>query len=124
MGVDPGSEVPVETRNPQQHREYPPVDEVGILAVNIPNLIIHRHKFSELTALDIGLFDAIFIDGDHRYEAVLSDSRQALTLLNPGGWIAWHDVGGTHTPGVLQALLEFDERVTWIKDTWIAYLLD
>lgn len=37
-------------------------------------------------------FDMIFVDGDHHYEAVRSDSRHVLLALNKEkGIIAWHD---------------------------------
>ena len=37
-------------------------------------------------------FDMIFVDGDHHYEAVRSDSGRLLQALNPGkGIIVWHD---------------------------------
>lgn len=36
--------------------------------------------------------DWIFIDAAHTYEAVLSDSRNALRMIRPGGIIFWHDV--------------------------------
>lgn len=37
-------------------------------------------------------FDLIFVDGDHHYEAVFSDSANVLKALKPGnGIIAWHD---------------------------------
>jgi predicted O-methyltransferase YrrM len=37
-------------------------------------------------------FDLIFVDGDHHYEAVFSDSSKVLKALEPGsGIIVWHD---------------------------------
>jgi hypothetical protein len=36
-------------------------------------------------------YDFIFIDGDHGYEGVAHDVKQALRLLKPGGAIALHD---------------------------------
>jgi len=36
-------------------------------------------------------FDLIFVDGSHRFEHVVEDSRLALELLAPGGIIVWHD---------------------------------
>lgn len=37
------------------------------------------------------LYDFIFIDGDHRAEAVAADSALAFERIIPGGIIAWHD---------------------------------
>lgn len=36
-------------------------------------------------------FGLIFVDGSHRIEHVLEDSRLALELVEPGGIIVWHD---------------------------------
>jgi predicted O-methyltransferase YrrM len=36
-------------------------------------------------------YDLIFIDGSHRVEYVIADSRLALEVLAPGGIIVWHD---------------------------------
>ena len=36
-------------------------------------------------------FDIIFIDGDHVYEQVIVDIRNAKKVLNPGGSIVMHD---------------------------------
>jgi hypothetical protein len=39
-------------------------------------------------------FDVIFIDGDHSYEGVKSDTQNAFTLLrNENSVIVWHDCG-------------------------------
>lgn len=35
--------------------------------------------------------DFVWIDAAHDYKSVLSDSKKALKLCKPGGWIAWHD---------------------------------
>ncbi len=38
-----------------------------------------------------GSFDLVFIDADHRYEAVQSDTEAAQRLVAPKGWMVWHD---------------------------------
>lgn len=39
-------------------------------------------------------FDLIFIDGDHSYEGVLSDTKKVFSLLkNDDAMIVWHDYG-------------------------------
>ena len=36
-------------------------------------------------------FDFIFVDGGHESPVVNNDSLYACELINPGGYIAWHD---------------------------------
>ncbi len=36
-------------------------------------------------------YDLIFLDADHRYAAVKSDTETTLGLLKPGGYFVWHD---------------------------------
>jgi len=38
-----------------------------------------------------GRMDLVFVDGAHHHEAALSDTRQAIKMLAPGGLIVWHD---------------------------------
>ena len=38
-----------------------------------------------------GKMDIVFIDGAHHYEAVKSDTANALKMVRPGGFIIWHD---------------------------------
>lgn len=44
-----------------------------------------------LPGLASGQYDFVFIDGDHSYEGVSYDLRQACRLVKPGGVIALHD---------------------------------
>ena len=57
-----------------------------------------------------GQFDMVFIDGDHHYEAVLKDTRNAFDLLrDEQSVIVWHDYGydpETIRWSVLQAIWE------------------
>lgn len=43
-------------------------------------------------------FDFIVVDGSHRFEHVLEDSRLALELVEPNGIIIWHDYRLNHYP--------------------------
>jgi predicted O-methyltransferase YrrM len=46
-------------------------------------------------------FDVIFIDGDHHYESVRSDTANAFSLLkNENSVIVWHDYG--HDPATIR----------------------
>jgi cephalosporin hydroxylase len=55
--------------------------------------------------------DLLFIDGDHRYEAVKADFEAYWRLVRPGGIIAFHDIG-IKLPdfGVWQLWQELKER--------------
>jgi len=59
------------------------------------NLKNVSHLEGDSTKFDfskIGKFDLIFVDGDHRYEAVKSDTENAFKLLkNENSIIIWHD---------------------------------
>ena len=46
-------------------------------------------------------FDFIFIDGDHTYEAVKKDYEDWLSLIAPGGYIAFHDSAPTTINGTV-----------------------
>ncbi|MBU37734.1 MAG: methyltransferase, partial [Anaerolineaceae bacterium] len=45
-----------------------------------------------LRLLDGDAIDFLFIDGDHRYEAVRRDFQLYSPLLRPGGIVAFHDI--------------------------------
>lgn len=53
-------------------------------------------------------FSFIFIDGDHSYEGVNADGKNARKLLAEGGAIAFHDHDGLH-PGIVQTVQELVE---------------
>lgn len=38
-----------------------------------------------------GQIDIVFVDGAHHYHAVASDTRNALRMVRPGGFVLWHD---------------------------------
>lgn len=66
------------------------------------------------------LADFVFIDGDHRKEAVLADCRAWWPKVKPGGTLAGHDRG---LPGVDAAVRQFAEenqlRVTERPSCWV-----
>jgi GT2 family glycosyltransferase/predicted O-methyltransferase YrrM len=43
--------------------------------------------------------DGAFIDGQHDEASVRADLALALTVVRPGGWIAWHDYGRGEATG-------------------------
>lgn len=67
-------------------------------------------RLSSLEAADVlrhaaGTFDFVFIDADHRYEAVAADIAAYRPLLRHGGLLAGHDYAA-NWPGVRQAVDE------------------
>lgn len=56
-------------------------------------------------ALPGGLFDLVYIDGDHSFAAVNKDIAAGLVRVRPGGWLAGHDYNGAGTPDVKRAVL-------------------
>lgn len=55
-------------------------------------------------------YNAIFIDGDHRYEHCLADAESFWTHLKPGGILMFDDYANTDHPGVTKAVNEFAMR--------------
>jgi Methyltransferase domain len=75
-----------------------------------------------------GNIDFVFVDGSHTYDYVLSDSRQAMTLLRNGqGIILWHDYPTTSAvQKAINYLQATDSRfagIRYIKDTRFAVLI-
>ncbi|MBO2008361.1 class I SAM-dependent methyltransferase [Hymenobacter negativus] len=83
----------------------------GFFSKPLPNV---RHLHGNSATYDFaslnGPFDVIFIDGDHRYEAVLTDTRRVFEhLVGPATTVVWHDA--SRQPGeprweVLAGLLD------------------
>lgn len=63
-----------------------------------------------------GSMDLVFVDGCHTLPHVAIDTRNALQLCSPQGWIVWHDVAAD-CPDVIRTLLALNPRPLWIKDT-------
>ncbi len=53
---------------------------------------------AELPKLDLGTFDAIYVDGDHRYAAVLRDLTNTWSILEHGGTLMFHDYVDSRGP--------------------------
>lgn len=64
--------------------------------------------------------DILFIDGDHDYNSVLRDYKDWSKLVKKGGFIAFHDVGGSHVTGPKEVVeLEIADNPDWIDHTLI-----
>ena len=126
----------------EQKGEQPKPGEVGRLAAGLPNVTILDQNSAELdyrrlvrqpdACMDrLGL---VFIDGDHSYAGVRTDTEKALDYFaaTPGKkkerrFIVWHDVSEGHPNwvGVLDYLSKevapyYD--VKRVKDTWLAFV--
>jgi len=100
--------------------EYPPAvaeasgtDIEAILTRNLALLghantvsILREPSVAAARQFENSSINLVFIDADHRYEAVLNDLRSWLPKVVPGGVIAGHDYDGAH-PGVVRAVDEF-----------------
>jgi predicted O-methyltransferase YrrM len=87
-------------------------------------LILRPHGSFDLRPKNLISADAIFIDGDHSYGAVMHDTRLAYDLIREGGIIVWHDYLNP-TVEVTQALNDLmtreGHRIYHIEGTWLAY---
>lgn len=70
-----------------------------------------------------GKIDLVFVDGAHDYPHGLADSRNALRLVRPGGWIFWDDFG-PRWHGLVRGIAEATEgrQVSWVEGTSFALL--
>lgn len=69
-------------------------------------VFIHRPAEEACRLFPDGFFDFIYLDCDHRYEAMRDDLRRWHWKLRPGGILAGHD-HSPFFPGVAQAVEEF-----------------
>ena len=72
-----------------------------------------------------GKMDFIFIDANHSYSYVESDSQNALNMLSSHGIIVWHDYDFIH-PGVSRFIrkLARDKKIFYIERTRYAVLVN
>lgn len=62
--------------------------------------------------------DAVYIDADHSYDAVLRDLRYWVQYVKPNGWIFGHDftnngMAKKHKWGVIPAVGDFCDETDW-----------
>jgi predicted O-methyltransferase YrrM len=70
-----------------------------------------------------GRVDLVFVDGAHHYQAVRSDTLNALRMVRPGGVVLWHDFAnyGDYND-VTRALVELVGRdLVQLGSTQLAY---
>lgn len=114
-----------EAMHPDQRREMPTLQEIGIEARGLPNVFIsiQRSESFDYFRKNIGF---VFIDGDHSYEGVRADTRTALASLvqEPRALtLVWHDVYNHSWVGV-KRFLETEMTalpVCALAETHVAY---
>jgi predicted O-methyltransferase YrrM len=67
-----------------------------------------------------GPFDLAFLDGDHSSPYVRSDTRQALSVLRPGGLVLWHDYEWRSVAVPIDRAAKKGEHIHWIRGTRLA----
>jgi methyltransferase family protein len=72
-----------------------------------------------------GQVDLVFVDGNHNYENVKHDSKNAFSILRHNGVIIWDDYHPGFGPGVMRALHELKGKALYqITGTRFAVYLD
>jgi hypothetical protein len=74
------------------------------------------------------------VDGAHRKDVVIQDTRKAISVLRPGGMILWHDYcppivneypNGREVQAAVEEMKEWLERELemffWIRPSWILF---
>lgn len=87
------------------------IAQQGLYCKGLPHVtrIFGDSRHMDLSA-HYGRYDIVFVDGDHRFESVVHDTRTAFKLLRDAlGVIVWHDAGHQPTDQrweVVHAILE------------------
>jgi SAM-dependent methyltransferase len=71
-----------------------------------------------------GQIDLVFVDGAHHFDAVRSDTQNALKMIRPGGVILWHDWGnyGDYNDVIRGVFKEIDpSHIAQIESTQLAF---
>jgi SAM-dependent methyltransferase len=64
------------------------------------DIVYHNLNSSNYLTNCKDTYDAIFIDGDHSYNGVYQDYKGCIKLLNEGGFLIFHDINSSISPGV------------------------
>lgn len=100
-----------------KNREEDMAEARGLLRSYIRNNTcqIFRATSLEFAVWANALYDLVYIDGDHKYEAVAADLRAWWPKVRPGGLLAGHDFicPGEEVPwpGVQKAVLQFSDTL-------------
>jgi len=80
--------------------------------------ILRKTSLHAVQEFNPGQLDAVYIDADHSYQAVLDDLRAWSEVVRPGGYIMGHDYTENEQAkkwnfGVVQAVNEFCSKAGW-----------
>lgn len=84
----------------------------------IPHRGYSHELFGDIQRQYGPIFDLVFIDGDHSYEACQLDIELYGQLVRPGGILAGHDYHHEKHPGVAQAVDELGEPFNLVRTIW------
>ena len=124
-----GEDAEVFTLNlpPEADQRYGPY--IGKLIETCPYRHRIRQLFGDSRDFDTKPYtksmDYVFVDADHSYEGVKSDTKKAFEMLAPGGIVVWHDYA-PKSPGVYGYLSELSEARSLfrIKNTCLVLHID
>jgi predicted O-methyltransferase YrrM len=108
----------------EQRGERPSADDFCVHARDIPNVVCVHARSATLNYAALNNVRLVFVDGDHRFDAVKADTDAALEHLrsNEGGVIVWHDYfeQGPAWVGVKRYVDTLDLDVHHVEGTWLA----
>jgi cephalosporin hydroxylase len=80
----------------------------------IPDSSLKQTTLSKVkSVLDDTKLDFLFIDGDHRYEAIKSDYEMYSPLVRSGGIIGFHDIGEHEEGGGRRFWMEIRDKFNY-----------
>jgi predicted O-methyltransferase YrrM len=105
-----------------QHSEVP--KRAGTFASGDDRFYLLSVPSIDLKPENLEPCDAVFIDGDHSFGAVMHDSLLARALLRSGGIIVWHDFNnpGVEVTKALTQLSDDGWAIESVEGSWLAYL--
>lgn len=119
IDVSPG----YHTRIPEQQKEVPINPGILVQDDDRFKLMLRREGSFDIKPRDLPQAQAIFIDGDHSYDAVMHDSSLAFECIQDGGIIVWHDYGNpsVEVTFALEDLHVHDgHTIKNVEGTWLA----
>jgi precorrin-6B methylase 2 len=83
------------------------------------NFVFLKGRSQNIVPLfESNIMDAIFIDGDHSYEAVLEDIRNCYRIAKDGGCIILHDYNLETVQHAVADSMFKDQNPLVVKDLW------